>query len=90
MEVASVIPGRNNEQCRDRWTERINPKVPRGKWTAEEDRRLISAVNKLGVGKWKEVSERVGTGRTDNTVSSWKFHPVNTNFECSVGTDTIS
>lgn len=67
MEVASVIPGRNNEQCRDRWTERINPKVPRGKWTAEEDRRLISAIDELGVGKWKEVSERVGTGRTDNT-----------------------
>jgi len=67
MEVASVIPGRNNEQCRDRWTERLNPKVPRGKWTAEEDKRLISAVDELGVGKWKEVSERVGTGRTDNT-----------------------
>ena len=68
MEVASVIPGRNNEQCRDRWTERLNPKVPRGKWTADEDACLISAVDEFGVGKWKEVSERVGTGRTDNTV----------------------
>ncbi|KAI0003031.1 Homeodomain-like protein [Russula compacta] len=69
MEVASLIPGRNNEQCRDRWTERLNPKVPRGKWTAEEDARLLSAVDEFGVGRWKEVSERVGTGRTDNTVS---------------------
>ena len=69
MEVASVVQGRNNEQCRDRWTERLNPKVPRGKWTAEEDKRLISAVDELGVGKWKEVSERVATGRSDNTVS---------------------
>jgi Myb-like DNA-binding protein len=69
MEVASVIPGRTNEQCRDRWTERLNPKVARGKWTAEEDARLLSAVEEFGVGKWKEVSERVGTGRTDNTVS---------------------
>ncbi|KAH9062119.1 hypothetical protein EDB87DRAFT_1609423 [Lactarius vividus] len=67
VEVASVVPGRNNEQCRDRWTERLNPKVPRGKWSAEEDKRLISAVDELGVGRWKEVSERVGTGRTDNT-----------------------
>ena len=69
MEVASVIPGRNNEQCRDRWSERLNPKIPRGKWTAEEDARLLSAVDEFGVKKWKEVSERVGTGRTDNTVS---------------------
>ena len=91
MEVASVIPGRNNEQCRDRWTERINPKVPRGKWTAEEDRRLISAVDELGVGKWKEVSERVGTGRTDNTVSFFEISTLSTlTCECSVGIDTIS
>ena len=91
MEVASVIPGRNNEQCRDRWTERINPKVPRGKWTAEEDRRLISAVDELGVGKWKEVSERVGTGRTDNTVSFLEISTLSTlTCECSVGIDTIS
>jgi hypothetical protein len=69
MEVASVIPGRNNEQCRDRWGERLNPKVPRGKWTAEEDARLLSAVDEFGVKGWKEVSERVGTGRRDNAVS---------------------
>jgi hypothetical protein len=69
MEVASVIPGRNNEQCRDRWSERLNPKIPRGKWSAEEDARLLSAIEEFGVGRWMEVSERVGTGRTDNTVS---------------------
>ncbi|KAI0303178.1 hypothetical protein BC826DRAFT_1138792 [Russula brevipes] len=67
MEVASVIPGRNNEQCRDRWSERLNPKIPRGKWSTEEDARLLSAIEEFGVGRWKEVSERVGTGRTDNT-----------------------
>lgn len=67
MEVASFIPGRTNEQCRDRWTERLNPKIPRGKWTSEEDARLLSAVDEFGLGKWKEVSEKVGTGRTDST-----------------------
>ncbi|KAH9999382.1 hypothetical protein BJV77DRAFT_1064287 [Russula vinacea] len=56
MEVASFIPGRTNEQCRDRWSSRLNPKVPRGKWTAEEDARLLSAVDEFGVEKWKEAS----------------------------------
>jgi hypothetical protein len=69
MEVASVIPRRNNEQCRDRWGERLNPKVSKGKWTAEEDARLLSAVDEFGVKRWKEVSERVGGGRRDNAVS---------------------
>ncbi|KAI0269204.1 hypothetical protein BC834DRAFT_1016795, partial [Gloeopeniophorella convolvens] len=67
MEVASVIPGRNNEQCRDRWSERLNPKIAKGRWTPEEDAKLLVAVEELGTGKWKEVSDRVGTGRTDNT-----------------------
>ena len=79
MEVASFIPGRTNEQCRDRWTERLNPKVPRGKWTSEEDARLLSAVDEFGLGRWKEVSEGVGTGRTDNTVSSVDIHRANSN-----------
>ncbi|KAF8484987.1 hypothetical protein DFH94DRAFT_257254 [Russula ochroleuca] len=70
MEVASFIPGRTNEQCRERWTERLNPKVPRGKWTAEEDARLLSAVDEFGEKSWKEVSDSVGTGRTDNTCRS--------------------
>lgn len=69
MEVASVIPRRNNEQCRDRWGERLNPNISKGKWSAEEDARLLSAVEEFGVKRWKEVSERVGSGRRDNAVS---------------------
>jgi hypothetical protein len=86
MEVASFIPGRTNEQCRDRWTERLNPKIPRGKWSSEEDARLLSAVDEFGLGKWKEVSERVGTGRTDNTVSFVDIYRVNSNSKHSVDT----
>jgi hypothetical protein len=36
--VASLIPGRTNERCRDRWF----------RWTPEEDAILIEAVGKLG------------------------------------------
>jgi hypothetical protein len=84
MEVASFIPGRTNEQCRDRWSSRLNPKVPRGKWTAEEDARLLSAVDEFGVEKWKEVSESVGAGRTDSTVSRVHIYRVNSNSRQSV------
>lgn len=68
IEVASVIPGRNNEQCRDRYSERLNPKNARGKWTEEEDEKLLSAVAELGDSTWKAISDKVGTGRTDNMV----------------------
>ncbi|KIM83791.1 hypothetical protein PILCRDRAFT_818814 [Piloderma croceum F 1598] len=52
MEVAEVIAGRNNEQCRDRWSDKINRK-----WTDDEDRALLEAVGNLGTSNWKGVSE---------------------------------
>lgn len=71
VEVASLVPGRNNEQCRDRW-ERLDPNLTKGRWTEEEDQRLLEAVSELGF-KWKNVSERLNCGRTDSMVSD-KYH----------------
>ena len=64
-----MMEGRSNEQCRDRWNERLNPKINRGAWTEEEDRLLIGAVEELGEGKWKAVGEKMGNGRKDSAVS---------------------
>ena len=65
MDVCAWVPGRSNEQCRERYQETINP-PPKGKWTQEEDAALLNAIKALGVGKWKAISTMVG--RTDNTV----------------------
>ncbi|GJE84916.1 snRNA-activating protein complex subunit 4 [Phanerochaete sordida] len=65
IDVAAFVPTRNNEQCRERWHEHVNPTVGRGRWTEEEDAALLSAYEAVG-DKWKEVSLRVGSGRTDN------------------------
>ena len=68
IEVATFVEGRNNEQCRDRFQEYLNPTVARGKWTPTEDAALLSAVERVGEGKWKEVSRVLDIGRTDNMV----------------------
>lgn len=68
-EVAEVIQGRTNDQCRDRWQDNLNPTLAKGKWTAEEDQLLWDAVASLGVSNWKLVSEQMANGRTDNNVS---------------------
>jgi Myb-like DNA-binding domain len=72
VDIATVMPGRSNEQCRDRWSERLNPNVAKGKWTEEEDTKLLAVIEDLtdsGNFGWKQVSERLATGRTDNMVN---------------------
>lgn len=73
MEVATFVPGRNNEQCRDRYNESLHPTVVKGKWSEEEDAALLEAVQKIGENKWKEVSQSLNNGRTDNTVSTNEY-----------------
>ena len=67
IDVSAFIPTRSNEQCRDRWQDVLNPSISKGKWTESEDQILLSACEELGE-KWKEISQRVGGGRTDNMV----------------------
>jgi Myb-like DNA-binding domain len=67
MDIASFIPGRSNDQCRDRWTDYADPSLVRGEWTEEEDSKLLQEVETLGP-KWKEISMRIGNGRSDTMV----------------------
>ncbi|KAI0316986.1 hypothetical protein OF83DRAFT_1172384 [Amylostereum chailletii] len=66
VDVASVMAGRTNEQCRDRYTDKLNPTIIRGKWTTSEDANLRAAVEEIGEGKWKKISQKLASGRTDN------------------------
>lgn len=67
MDICMFVSTRSNEQCRDRWQEHLNPNASRGRWTEDEDQALLAAYEQHGE-KWKEVSLRVGSGRTDNMV----------------------
>ncbi|KAJ6516131.1 hypothetical protein C8R45DRAFT_889500 [Mycena sanguinolenta] len=59
-EVANTIPGRSNEQCRERWVNfldpaRISTSTKQDKeWDDEQDAALVEAVNVHGK-KWKAV-----------------------------------
>lgn len=69
VNVASAIPGRHNDQCRDRWNDILSPAVTKGRWTEEEDQDLLAKIQQLGTSSWKEISNRLGSGRTDSMVT---------------------
>jgi hypothetical protein len=62
--VATLVPGRTNHQCRQRWTTSLDPAINRGEWTVEEDANLTAAVKKHGGSNWSAVSALV-PGRTN-------------------------
>ncbi|KAG2077697.1 hypothetical protein BDR04DRAFT_563928 [Suillus decipiens] len=66
VNVASAIPGRHNDQCRDRWNDILDPALTKGRWTEEEDRDLLALVQQLGTSSWKEISNRLDSSRTDS------------------------
>ena len=61
--IANKMGTRNARQCKDRWTNYLNPDVNKEQWTEEEDKKLIELCNKYG-SKWAEIGKyfnRTGT-----------------------------
>lgn len=65
-DVAIHIPGRTAKQCRERWSNHLDPSIKRSAWTAEEDALLERLVEAIG-SKWASISRKL-PGRTENAV----------------------
>ena len=62
--------GRNDNQCRGRWTI-IDPSISKEKWSAEEDESLRVLFEEHGKGKWTVIASKlVGGGRNNKQCSS--------------------
>lgn len=46
---------RSDVKCRERFENLLAPELRRGRWTEEEDARLLSLVDEFGSGNWAEV-----------------------------------
>ena len=55
-EIAHMMPGRNQRQCRERWTNYLCPTINTSEWTPEEDSVLKEKVEQLGK-KWVKISK---------------------------------
>jgi len=64
QQVANCLEGRTGQQCLHRWTKTLNPKIKRGRWTEEEDKRLTLAVHAYENYNWIKIQKHV-PGRTD-------------------------
>jgi myb proto-oncogene protein len=66
---AELVPGRTDEQCRNRWRNALHSKTGEttactGKWTSEEDAKLKDAVKKHNGKNWAAIAKLV-PGQTE-------------------------
>ncbi|OII70779.1 SNAPc like transcription factor [Cryptosporidium ubiquitum] len=62
--ISRHIKGRSDSKCRERYMNMLLPDIKKGKWTEEENKMLILAVNRFGPGNWSLIKNFV-IGRTD-------------------------
>jgi len=68
--IARHVPGRTNKDCRKRWCATMASIVSKGGWSAEEDRKLLTAVDKHGT-KWSLVASLVETRNSGQCAKRW-------------------
>jgi hypothetical protein len=71
QEIAAHVPGRNARQCRERWSNYINPNLLKAEWTDPEDDILLRMYRELGP-KWFVIAGLL-PGRAKNSVKNRYF-----------------
>ena len=65
------IHGRSGKQCREHWSNCLNPALVKGDWTAEEDFLIMHFYEKCN-GSWKKIIH-LFNGRTENSIKNRFF-----------------
>ena len=70
-QCGQYIHGRSGKQCREHWSNCLNPDLIKGEWTYEEDFLIMQFYEKCN-GSWKKIIP-LFNGRTENSIKNRFF-----------------
>ncbi|XP_063172502.1 snRNA-activating protein complex subunit 4-like [Candoia aspera] len=70
--IRTEVPGRNDIQCRDRYLHSLHYDIKKGKWSEEEERKLIELTEKYGRGHWAKIASELPHRSGAQCLSKWK------------------
>lgn len=70
-QCGQYIHGRTGKQCREHWSNCLNPELIKGEWTYEEDFLIMEFYEKCN-GSWKKMVH-LFNGRTENSIKNRFF-----------------
>jgi hypothetical protein len=65
-DIAAKLPGRTSKQCRERWSNYLDPALSKTPFTSAEDEQLCNLQRQMG-NRWSTIARQM-PGRTENTV----------------------
>ncbi|KAF1617058.1 UNVERIFIED_CONTAM: snRNA-activating protein complex subunit 4, partial [Eudyptes robustus] len=71
--IRTEVPGRSDAQCRDRYLKALHCDVKKGKWSLEEEEKLIELVQKHGLGHWSKIASELPHRTGSQCLSKWKL-----------------
>lgn len=73
-DISKCVKTRGDAACRERFTSGLDGNVTFGTWTPEEDAELLHVAQKVGMGKWSQISRETNLRRTDGQVAKrWRI-----------------
>ncbi|XP_044309095.1 snRNA-activating protein complex subunit 4 [Varanus komodoensis] len=70
--IRAEVPGRTDTQCRDRYLHALHYDIKKGKWSEEEERKLVELTEKYGVGHWAKIAAELPHRSGSQCLSKWK------------------
>ena len=74
-----MLGSKNGKQIRERFINKLDPKIKKEDWTEEEDKKILELYSRIG-SKWSEISKSI-PGRPENKIKNRFYSFIQKNYD---------